>query len=549
VGRQIQLLERPHRGAARLLGDQRVLAGLLSCRVCQMPTVPAADPWSEPITAACIQRRLVARIAAELGLAPERIDADAPIAGLGLDSIALAQLLGDEEESLGRRVDPELLWQQPSIARLAEHLAASPCGPPAAEAPAERSAGPAAPRQLPEMAQLERRFAELAAAGIGNPFFHSFDGEAGATIATQGRRLLNFGSYNYLGLAGHPRVKEAATQAIERFGTSVSASRLTSGERGLHAELEDALAGFLGVPRALVFVGGHGTNVTVIGHLFGAPDLILYDALMHNSAVLGARLSGARCLPFLHNDLASLAQILSRQRSAYRQALILVEGVYSTDGDVPDLPALCSLKREHSAWLMVDDAHALGVLGERGRGLAEHWGVPPEQVDLHMGTLSKALASCGGYIGGSRGVIEYLRYTCPGFVFSAGITPPNAAAALGALQVLQEEPQRVGRLRGNAARLLARARARGLETGLSGGTGIVPVVVGNSLLAFRLSNRLFEQGLNVPPLVAPAVGADLARLRFFVCADHAPEQLDEAVELTAAALAELRPVASPALVG
>lgn len=505
------------------------------------PTVP--PPSSEPLSASSIRARLVARFATELGLAPGRIDVDAPIAGFGLDSVAVAELLGEVEEWLGRRVDPPVLWQQPSIARLAEHLAAARPAEPPAEAPAAPAGFPVLP---PEVAQLRGRLEELAAAGIENPFFRSFDGEAGATIESGGRRLVNFASYNYLGLAGHPRVKQAAARAIERFGTSVSASRLSSGERSLHAELEAALAAFLGVERSLVFVGGHATNVSVIGHLFGAPDLILFDALMHNSAILGARLSGARCLHFPHNDIGALAEILRRERAAHRQALILVEGVYSTDGDVPDLPALVALKREHGAWLMVDDAHAVGVLGAGGRGLAEHWGVPPARVDLHMGTLSKALASCGGYIAGSRDVVEYLRYTCPGFVFAAGITPPNAAAARSALEVLREEPQRVSRLRANAARFLACARARGLDTGASGGSAVVPVVVGDSLLALRLSNLLFERGLNVPPLVPPAVHADEARLRFFLCSEHTVDQLEAAADLTAAALAELRSAAPPA---
>jgi 7-keto-8-aminopelargonate synthetase-like enzyme len=329
-------------------------------------------------------------------------------------------------------------------------------------------------------------------------------------------------------------VKDAAKAAIDRFGTSVSASRLSAGERELHRELEAELARFLGAQDALVFVGGHATNVSVIGHLFSPQDLILYDAAMHNSALWGARLSGARCLAFPHGDLFALERLLERERASHRLALVLVESVYSTDGDVPDLPALVELKRKHVAWLMVDEAHAIGVLGARGRGIAEHFAVPASEIDLLMGTLSKALASCGGYVAGSRELVRYLRYTCPGFVFAAGISPANSAAALQALRVLQAEPQRVTALRARAEQFVCEARARGLDTGPSRHAAVVPVNVGETRRAIRLSNELFQAGINVQPLVAPAVAPDAARLRFFLSAEHTQAQIRAALDRTVA---------------
>jgi 8-amino-7-oxononanoate synthase len=214
----------------------------------------------------------------------------------------------------------------------------------------------------------------------------------------------------------------------------------------------------------------------------------------------------------------------------------VIEGVYSADGDIPDLVQFVELKRRHEAWLMVDEAHSIGVLGATGRGVAEHSGVSPRAVDLWMGTLSKSLASVGGYIGARREIIEYLKYTAPGFVFSVGMAPASAAAALEALRILRREPQRVARLHDNAALFLRLASERGLDTGSSAGTPIVPIIVGDSVRAVRLSQQLLERGINVQPMVAPAVSETGARLRFFVTHDHTPEQIQHAVEAVAAGL-------------
>ncbi len=246
----------------------------------------------------------------------------------------------------------------------------------------------------------------------------------------------------------------------------------------MHRDLEQALAAFLGTPAAIVFVSGHATNVTTIGHLLGPDDLILHDILAHNSIVQGAMLSGATHRAFAHNDWQALDALLSEVRHRYRRVLIAIEGVYSMDGDFPELPRFVELRKKHKTLLLVDEAHSLGTMGATGRGIGEHWGVTRTDVDLWMGTLSKSLASCGGYIAGSTELVEYLKYTAPGFVYSVGLSPPNAAAALAALTVLRREPQRVARLRELATLFLKLARERGLDTGSAAGTPVVPVIVG-----------------------------------------------------------------------
>ena len=370
---------------------------------------------------------------------------------------------------------------------------------------------------------------ELFGSGLANPYFRRIEGFAAGTATIGGRPLINYASYNYLGFCGDPRVSRAAVEAIERYGTSVSASRIASGNRQIHEELEAELAQILGTDDAVTFVSGHATNVTVIGHLFGRKDLILHDALIHNSVMQGCLLSGAKRVSFPHNDWAALDRILTQHRRDFERVLIVIEGVYSMDGDMPDLPRFIELKQRHKAFLMIDEAHSLGVVGRTGRGLAEHFGVAPGDVDLWMGTLSKTLASCGGYIGGSREMIDYLRYTAPGFLFSVGMSPPDAASALAALRLMQQEPERVARLQARAEQFIGLAKAAGLDTGHSRGTAVIPVVVGDSGLALFLSQALFERGIFALPIVHPAVPARNARVRFFLTTLHTEEQIAHTV--------------------
>jgi 8-amino-7-oxononanoate synthase len=384
--------------------------------------------------------------------------------------------------------------------------------------------------------RMMRRAGE--ALGIDNPFFRPHAAIAGATTIIGNREYDNFVSYNYIGLNGDPRVSEAAKLAIDRYGTSVSASRIVSGERPVHRDLELALADAHGTEDALALVSGHATNVTVIGHLVDRNDLILHDALSHNSIVQGALLSGARRISFPHNDLGELDRLLGEARSSVTRALIVIEGHYSMDGDIPDLGRVLAIARKHRASVMVDEAHSLGVLGANGLGIAEHCGIDPKRVDLWMGTLSKSLSSCGGYVAGSAALIDYLRCSAPGFVYSVGMPAPVAAAALASLRILRAEPQRVARLAHNATFFLERAREAGLDTGLSIGAAIVPIMTGSSIRAARAADHLFRAGINVQPIMYPAVQERAARLRFFISSLHTEAQLANAALQTADALSK-----------
>lgn len=394
---------------------------------------------------------------------------------------------------------------------------------------------------LPEYKRLMQNSALLAATGEKNPYFSVHEGVTNDTTVIGRRRLISWSTYNYLGMSGEPRISEAAKRAIDFYGTSVSASRLVSGEKPLHRQLEKAIADFIGTEDAVVFVGGHSTNETTIGHLVGPGDLIVHDALSHNSIMQGAILSGARRRPFDHNDWQHLDSILHELRGEYRRVLVIIEGVYSMDGDFPDLPRFIEVKQRHKTYLMVDEAHSIGTMGRRGRGLSEHYGIDPSQVDIWMGTLSKSFGSCGGYIAGCQELTDYLRYTAPGFVFSCGLPPSNCAAALASLRLLEEEPERVTKLHENASLFLRLAQEQGLNTGLSEGTPVIPVILGSSLNALRLSRRMNERGFNVQPILYPAVDERAARLRFFVTARHTTEQIHETIQAVAEELTQIDP--------
>jgi len=375
--------------------------------------------------------------------------------------------------------------------------------------------------------------------GVASPFFKVHDGIAGATTQIGGHTYLNYASYNYLDLSGDPYVAQAAKDAIDRYGTSVSASRLVSGERPVHRELERALANLYGVDDAIAMVSGHAANVTTIGYLFGRRDLVLHDELIHNSVLQGIQLSGARRLPFPHNDWQALDDILRAQRRQFERVLIVLEGIYSMDGDYPDLPRFVDVKRRHRAFLMVDEAHSLGVMGARGHGIREHFGLDGGDVDIWMGTLSKTLAGCGGYIAGETALVEHLKFLAPGFLYSVGMPPGVAASALAALRRMQQLPERVAALQARGRDFLMHAKAAGLDTGSSTGLAVVPVISGSSLKATRLSEALFAQGINVQPILYPAVAERSARLRFFMSCTHTAAQIAQTVRATAESMSRL----------
>jgi len=375
--------------------------------------------------------------------------------------------------------------------------------------------------------------------GVNSPFFKTHDGIAGATSSIDGKTYINYSSYNYLGLGGNPKVIQASKDALDHYGTTVSASRMVSGERPIQQQLESEISSLYNADDSLVFVSGHATNVTTIGYLFGPKDLILYDSLCHNSILQGAVLSGSKILPFRHNDWAHLNEILIRERKNFERVLIAIEGLYSMDGDIPDLEKFIEVKQRHHSFLMVDEAHSIGVLGKTGRGIAEHFDVNYNDVDIWMGTLSKSFASCGGYIAGESSLIKHLRHYAPGFLYSVGISPPLAAAALESIRLMKAEPERLERLHCRGSSFLKQAKESGINTGKSAGYSVIPVMAGSSTNAVTLSNILFEKGINVQPIMRPAVEDKAARLRFFISSEHTETQISQTIEAVKQALSKL----------
>lgn len=384
-------------------------------------------------------------------------------------------------------------------------------------------------RQFPQHQNMDIHHLVAEKLALDNPFFKMHEGLAQDTSVIDGRQVFNFSSYDYLGINGDPRQATAAKAAIDRYGISSSASRMVSGEREVQRQLEHKLAALHGVDDAVVFVSGHATNVSTIGYLFSHKDLIVHDALIHNSILEGAKLSGAARKNFPHNDWQALEKILQQHRNKFDRVLVVVEGLYSMNGDFPDLPKMIEIKHRYDALLMVDEAHSIGVMGTTGRGIAEHFGIDSTSVDIWMGTLSKALASTGGYIAGSQALIDILKVGAPGFLYSVGLPPVLAAAAISALDILLEEPQRVVALRENAKLFDDLAKAGGIDTGDNRQLAVIPVMTGGSITAARYSQALFERGINVQPIIYPAVEERLARLRFFICSTHNAEQIRQTV--------------------
>jgi 8-amino-7-oxononanoate synthase len=402
-------------------------------------------------------------------------------------------------------------------------------------------AGDDASDPFPECRALEERLAGLAEAGLANPFLLANERVDGRQARIGGRDVVAFTSFDYLGLACHPEVKRAAREAIDRFGCSASASRMVGGNNTILDDLDAELAGFIGTERAVVFPCGYGTNASVLQHLCGEGDLILYDELSHNSITQGAGAAKAGKRSFRHNDHAQLDGLLRDLRSQYRRVVVAIEGVYSMDGDYPDLPRFLEVKRRHDALLYVDEAHSIGTMGPEGRGICDHFGVDPREGDLWMGTISKALGAQGGYLAGSDRLIRYLGFTTPAFVFSTACSPPNAAAALEAVRVLRREPWRVTRLRERSELFLKLADDVGLDTGPSADTPVIPVITGSSSRAILVSQLLLERGINARPILYPAVREAAARVRFFLTCEHTEEQIVRTVETLAEVMAATQP--------
>ena len=379
-----------------------------------------------------------------------------------------------------------------------------------------------------------QHFLERQKALVGNgdnPYFVAHESPLLDTGIVDGKEILEFGSYNYVGMSGRKEVKEAAKAAIDKYGTSASGSRLLAGEKLIHKELEKELADWKHTEDAIVCVGGHSTNVTFVGNFCGKNDLILYDALAHNSIEQGCKLSDATSRPFPHSDVAALETILKSQRAYYEKVLIVIEGAYSMDGDIAPVPDFVRVKKEYGCFLMVDEAHSACVIGETGGGVDEYFGLDGDDIDIKYGTLSKGLGTCGGYLAGKKCLIDYLRYNMPGFVFSVGISPALAAGSLAAIRTLRAHPEIMEHLRTAIKAFADSARRRHLDICLAGETAVLPVLVGKDEDAWLLSNELKKRGVSVPPAMYPAVPKGKARLRFCVISEHKPEQIERALDI------------------
>jgi glycine C-acetyltransferase len=348
----------------------------------------------------------------------------------------------------------------------------------------------------------------------------------GARVRVKGREMLMFASYSYLGLIGHPKINAAARAAIDKYGTGTHGVRLLAGSLDLHFELEAAIADLKHTEDAITFSSGYVTNLTAVSTLVGRHDVVICDKLNHASIVDGCLLSGADFIRFRHNDMADLERCLQRA-DARASKLVVVDAVFSMDGDIIDLPRTAELCRAYGAWLMVDEAHSLGVLGKAGRGIEEHFGMEGA-IDLKMGTLSKTVPSVGGYLAGGKDLIHLFRHASRAFIFSAALPPPQAAAAKAALEVMREEPERAEKLRRNASHFMGGLRQAGFDT-MKTATAIVPVLCGADDRAYEMVRYCQRDDVFVLPVVSPAVPEGLARLRATVTAAHTSQDIDQAL--------------------
>ncbi|HUG40548.1 MAG TPA: aminotransferase class I/II-fold pyridoxal phosphate-dependent enzyme [Longimicrobiales bacterium] len=341
-----------------------------------------------------------------------------------------------------------------------------------------------------------------------------------------GRDLLMFSSYSYLGLIGDPRIARDVAEAVERYGTSTGGVRLLTGTLELHHHLEAELAAFLGTDAAAVFSSGYDANIAAITSLFGPGDWAILDQYAHQSIQDGCRMAGVDVRPFRHNNMEDLERRLKQARNRHtKRVLVAVDGVFSMDGDQACLAEIIRLKEKYGAFLLVDEAHALAAIGERGRGTCEAQGIDPGRIDIITGSLSKGIPSSGGFVAGSAALKIYVQHGSAPYIFSAALTPANAAAALSALRVLREDPSIMDRVRDNAARLRAGVESRGLDTGACE-SPVVPLLLGDEWRAYRWARRMLDDGIFVSAVVYPAVAPGMARLRLCATAAHRPEHFD-----------------------
>ena len=383
------------------------------------------------------------------------------------------------------------------------------------------------PGTLKPLSFLDEALETLRAEGLYRRL-RILEGEQKPRARFDGREVINLSSNNYLGLTTHPKLKEAAIRAVKELGAGSGSVRTIAGTMDLHMELERKIAAFKKTEAAVVFQSGFAANAGTVASILGKEDLILSDELNHASIIDGARLSRAAIRVFPHKDTSALGKLLEETADVKRR-LVITDGVFSMDGDVAPLPGIAALAREHGAIMMVDDAHASGVMGQNGRGTIDHYGLHG-QVDIQVGTLSKAIGVLGGYVCGSKSLIEYLYHRARPFLFSTSHPPAVAAACLAAFDVLEQEPERIERLWSNTRRFKAGLARLGFDTGMSE-TPITPILVGEADRAMKLSDLAFDRGVFAQGIGFPTVAKGKARLRTIVTATHTEEELDKALEI------------------
>lgn len=537
---------------------------------------PVAPVASAPVAVAAantgslqdnLEAFLIDAFAESLGLVKGQLDRTGNLLELGLNSLMVMEVKTKLEQDVDLDLDPADFFRFSSVDDLAEFLVDNHADVLAAQfAPAETKVAPAvaapvaaptpapAPRievSKPQSAFMRQRIAELSQEDIqskkdGTYFYEPVISEGeGAWVQIGDRRMLVLASYSYLNLIGHPKINAAAHDAIERFGTGTHGVRLLAGTNVLHRQLEKTIARFKRADDAIVFSSGFMTNVTTVSTLVKPGDVVIGDMYNHASIVDGCRQSGARFLIFGHNDMVDLERCLKKAGNAGK--LVVVDAVFSMDGDIINLPEVVRLCQKYDAMLMVDEAHSVGVLGERGHGIEEHFGLDPSCVDIKMGTLSKTIPSIGGYVAGSKELIFAMKHNARAFIFSAALPPAQTAAAMAAFNVIENEPERVVRLRRNIQRYLAGLKRIGLNT-WSTETSIVPVICKTSEQALEMTKHCQADNLFVQPIIYPAVPINSPRLRSIITACHSEDDIDFALDVLERAAKATGLVANPTLV-
>jgi len=494
----------------------------------------------EQSTQQIVHDTIVKWLRTEASITVDQVDYDASLFDLGIDSMGAATIGSQLEVLTGKTLNPDVLYELETINELAEHLDslrvvarsdAEQQPAVSASTSSENSAADSEPELIRRYALLNRRVNKLKQEGryFFEPEISEHDG---AWVVADGKRMLMLGSYEYLGLLGHSHLKQTAIATIDEFGTGHHGVRLLAGTTTVHRRLESKLASFMQTEDSIVYSSGYVTNLSTISTLVGIGDYVIGDQWNHASIMDGCRMSGATFLEFKHNDMDSLAELLASTDG--NRTLVVVDSVFSMDGDIIDLPATVELCKKHGAMLMVDEAHSLGVLGKTGRGVQEHFGLPADAIDIKMGTLSKTFAGCGGFVAAREELTTFLRHHARGYIFSGALPAGQASVAIAAIEVLEQEPELVAQLQRNTTHYLDGLKSLGFDTAKSV-TPIVPVMTRNDEIALEMTRICRNDGLLVIPVCYPAVPMDAPRLRTCVSAIQTSEDVDFALDVLARA--------------